>query len=443
MTAAPAARATTTVVSRPVAAAGPLLDSLPSSRGALSFVRRGTGPGAVEVHADATGPSDREEGLVGWGEFARLVVTGPDAAAQIGRWFDDLAASLVVDDQVGVRGSGLVAFVSLGFDDADPSVAVVPQVVRGRFGGRDFVTAIDESALDALARARSPLTGFGPARPVRSPGSVTYQEPDAAIAGYTAAVQEAGRRIRRGDLDKVVIAQELRATTGRPVDERFLLHHLARRYPDCWTFAVDGLVGATPELLLRRQGATVTSRVLAGTTWHGRAEVTGGSLGTAKNVAEHGYAVRSVAEVLSTVCDDLTIPDPEPLVLANLTHLSTTLVGTLRAGAAGEGAPSALALAAALHPTAAVGGAPTEVARAVIRELEPAGRGRYAAPVGWITADGDGELGIALRCAHVDGHDVRLQAGCGIVAESDPGTEAREAAVKMIPMRDALENRLH
>lgn len=436
MTAAPAARATTTVVSRPVAAAGPLLDSLPSPHGTLSFVRRGSGPGSVT----RTSPP-AEEGLVGWGEYARITVTGPDAAERIGAWFAELSASLAVDDQVGVRGTGPVAFVSLGFDDDDPSVAVVPQVVRGRFAGRDFVTAIDASPYDAATRARSPLTGFGPVRPARSPGPVTYEDPDAATAEYTAAVVEAGRRIRRGDLDKVVIAQELRATTGRPVDERFLLHHLARRYPDCWTFAVDGLVGATPELLLRREGDTVTSRVLAGTTWSGGAELTGGSLGTPKNVAEHGYAVRSVAEVLATVCENLVVPDPEPLVLANLTHLSTTLVGRLTGAPSGT-APSALALAAALHPTAAVGGSPTAAARVVIRELEGRGRGRYAAPVGWITPDGDGELGIALRCAQVDGRSVRLQAGCGIVAESDPGTEAREAAVKMIPMRDALENRL-
>ena len=93
-----------------------------------------------------------------------------------------------------------------------------------------------------------------------------------------------------------------------------------------------------------------------------------------------------------------------------------------------------------MHPTAAVGGTPTDLARQVIRDLEPAPRGRYAAPVGWMDAAGDGEFAIALRCATVSGHTVRMIAGCGIVADSDPDTEAREAQVKMIPIRDALES---
>ena len=130
------------------------------------------------------------------------------------------------------------------------------------------------------------------------------------------------------------------------------------------------------------------------------------------------------------------MPDrPTPLELANLTHLSTDITGRL-----GEIAPTALELAARLHPTAAVGGSPTPVARQVIRELEPMNRGRYAAPVGWIDGRGDGEFAIALRCAQVDGRTVRLLAGCGIVADSDPETEAREAQIKMVPIRHALES---
>ena len=127
-----------------------------------------------------------------------------------------------------------------------------------------------------------------------------------------------------------------------------------------------------------------------------------------------------------------------PLELANLTHLSTDITGRLDDALA---MPTALDLAARLHPTAAVGGSPTGVARQVIRELEPMPRGRYAAPVGWMDSRGDGEFAIALRCAQVDGRSVRLMAGCGIVADSDPEIEAREAQIKMIPIRDALEAR--
>ncbi len=156
-----------------------------------------------------------------------------------------------------------------------------------------------------------------------------------------------------------------------------------------------------------------------------------------KNRSEHRFAVTSVAESLAPVLASLAVPDrPHPLTLANLTHLATDITGTLPE----TGRRTALELAALLHPTAAVGGAPRQVARQVIRELEPAPRGRYAAPVGWLDASGDGEFAIALRCALVSGRSVRLMAGCGIVADSDPENEAREAAVKMIPMRDALES---
>ncbi len=127
---------------------------------------------------------------------------------------------------------------------------------------------------------------------------------------------------------------------------------------------------------------------------------------------------------------------PRSLTLTNLTHLATDVDGRL-SGPAGA-VPSALDLAARLHPTAAVGGTPTDVALAMIADLEPVARGRYAAPVGWMDANGDGEFAIALRCAEVSGRSVRMVAGCGIVADSDPETEAREAQIKMVPIRDAL-----
>jgi menaquinone-specific isochorismate synthase len=231
-------------------------------------------------------------------------------------------------------------------------------------------------------------------------------------------VTSATTRIRAGELQKVVLAHDLEATTARPVDERFLLGRLAAAYPDCWTFAVEGLIGASPELLIRRSGRAIFSRVLAGTAWkeHSGDAVSADLLGSAKDIAEHAYAVQSVADVLARACDDLDVPaTPVPLELANLTHLSTDITGRLD-----DRAPTA---------------------RQVIRELEPMHRGRYAAPVGWMDSRGDGEFAIALRCAQVTGRSVRLMAGCGIVADSDPEIEAREAQIKMIPIRDALESR--
>ncbi len=412
MTAVPTTRLLTTAVTRMHTESIGLIASLTRPTGALCFVRGG-------------------EGFAGWGVHRRFTATGPHAAARIQEWLAEVTAEMRVDDAVGIPGSGPIAFVSLGFDDSDVAVAVVPQVVLGRRGDVSFSTLIGPACMDDTSWPR-------PA-PVRSPGRISYADAELSVAGFTSAVTTAAARVRAGELEKVVLAHDLEATTARPIDERFLLAHLADGYPGCWTFAVEGLLGASPELLIRRIGATISSRVLAGTAWrqHSDDAVAAELMGSAKDIAEHAYAVRSVADVLAEVCVELDVPAaPVPLELANLTHLSTDITGRLDTDA-----PSALELAARLHPTAAVGGSPTTAARQVIRDLEPMTRGRYAAPVGWLDSSGDGEFAIALRCAQVNGRSVRLMAGCGIVADSDPESEAREAQIKMIPIRDALEAR--
>jgi menaquinone-specific isochorismate synthase len=412
VTAVPTTQLMSTAVTRMHTEPIDLIDSLARPTGALCFVRGG-------------------DGFAGWGVHRRFTATGPAAAARIQDWLADVAAEMQVDDPVGVPGTGPIAFVSLGFDDSDVAVAVVPEVVLGRRDGTSFSTVIGPGGLDGTPLPR-PMA-------VRSPGRVSYADAELSVAGFTSAVTTATARIRAGLLEKVVLAHDLEATTTRPIDERFLLAQLAAGYPDCWTFAVEGLVGASPELLIRRIGASISSRVLAGTAWreHSDDAVAAELMGSAKDIEEHEYAVRSVADVLAEVCVELNVPAaPVPLELANLTHLSTDITGRLY-----ERSPSALDLAARLHPTAAVGGSPTAAARQVIRDIEPMTRGRYAAPVGWLDSSGDGEFAIALRCAQVNGRSVRLMAGCGIVADSDPETEAREAQIKMIPIRDALEAR--
>jgi len=221
---------------------------------------------------------------------------------------------------------------------------------------------------------------------------------------------------------------------------RYLLGRLAAAYPECWTFQVDDMVGATPELLVRRTSDVVLSRVLAGTVKRRGNEGEDASLakallGSDKDLEEHEYAVRSVARALAHHCTDLRVPaQPTVLRLSNVQHLATDISGRLADGA------SALALAASLHPTAAVCGSPTERAFAVIRELEGMDRGRYAGPVGWFDSRGDGEFGIALRCAEVRPGSLRLFAGCGIVTGSDPEAELAESRAKFVPIRAALDD---
>src|SRR5262249_45546971 len=245
------------------------------------------------------------------------------------------------------------------------------------------------------------------------------------------------------DLSKIVLARDLCATASEDIDVRVLLARLAARYPDCWTFSCAGLVGATPELYIRRMGADVRSPVLAGATPRGGSAGEDDALGaallaSAKDVEEHRYAVADVRAALAPLCDRLDIDEqPWLLRLANLQHLATGVTGRLSgpqqaappAAALSEHA-SALAIAAALHPTAAVGGTPASAAMELIRELEGMDRGRYAGPVGWVDARGNGEWGIALRCAELDGPRARLFAGCGIVADSDPVAELAETQVK-------------
>jgi menaquinone-specific isochorismate synthase len=393
-----------------------LLELLPGPDDTLSWVRQG-------------------DGLVGWGEAARFTPSGPDRFEQAAAWWREFAAEMDVYDEVGLPGSGLVAFVSMAFaDDPGDSVLVVPEVVVGRRDGVTWVTEISGE----LPRS----AGVHPVRPVRTPGSIRYATGQLSVTGYREAVRRAVARLRDGELGKVVLAHDLIASVAAedsPVDPRYLLHGLADRYPNCWTFAVDGLVGATPELLLRRTGETVSARVLAGTVWPrddlDTDQLAANLLASAKNQEEHRYAVESLAATLAPFCSALTVPaDPEVLRLRNVLHLATDVHGTLADDV------SLLTLTGAAHPTAAVGGTPREAAVALITELEGMDRGRYAGPVGWIDAAGDGEFGIALRCAQVAGATVRLFAGCGIVADSDPDSEVVEAAAKFVPMRDALES---
>jgi menaquinone-specific isochorismate synthase len=403
------------VRSVPIADPGNLLARLPVS-GALCWMR-GT------------------DGFVAWGEAARLRTSGPGRFADAANWWRELSESLDVEDLVGVPGSGPVAFASFTFDNGpSESVVIVPKVVLGRRDGASWITTIGEHGID--------LSRDGDVDPVSPLGPVRYSDGNMSSAQYETAVAAAVDRITQGELDKVVLARDLLATASAPIDPRALLGPLSASYPGCWTFAVDGLVGATPELLVRRTGDHIVSRVLAGTISRGfdaiiDAQHAAELLSSTKDRVEHDLAVRSVAESLTPFCSDLVVPRaPEVVRLANVQHLQTDVTGRLANG------ETALDLAAALHPTAAVCGTPTGRARSLIRELEHMDRGRYAGPVGWIDSRGDGAFGIALRCAQIQPEDprtVRMFAGCGVVAESEPLAELRESQAKLLAMRDALE----
>ncbi|MGI5169739.1 isochorismate synthase [Spirillospora sp. CA-253888] len=394
----------------PVADPGDLIARLPHPA-ALAWIRHG-------------------EGIVGWGEAARLHLPGgEDRFAAADRWLRELFGAAAVDDPVQVPGSGPVAFGSFGFDPKSPdSVLIVPRWVVGRRDGTAWLTTIGEDA-DPLALVREPV----------APSRLSWSDGALSAPAWEQAVGRAVERIRSGRLGKAVLARDLYAQAPEPIDPRVLLRRLADRFPGCYTFSCAGLVGATPELLIRRTGDRVDSLVLAGTTARGGDAEQDARRGerlfaSAKDRSEHAYAAEMVRDALAPLCAELTVPDrPELLRLPNVMHLASAVHGRL------DEARSVLDVVAALHPTPAVCGTPTEVALDLIRELESMDRGRYAGPVGWVDARGDGEWGIALRCAEIDGTRARLFAGCGIVADSVPADELTEAQNKFRAMQYALE----
>ena len=384
----------------------------------------------------------RGEGVVGWGRAAGHTASGPHRIAELDRWWAGLVEGAVVRDEVGRPGTGPIAFGSVSYaaESAVGATLVVPEVVVGVRAGVAWLTTVGVELAPAVAAVPGhPAIVRQP--PPEAPRDVAFADGALSPAQWAGAVAEAVSRITSGRLDKVVLARDLDVSTSGELDVRWLLHRLAERYDTTWVFAVDGLVGATPELLVRREKGLVTSRVLAGTirrTGDDEHDLAlAASLArSSKDLEEHEYAVRSVSEALAPHCSSMNVPEaPFVLHLSNVMHLATDVAGVLVDDV------SSLALAESLHPSAAVCGTPTAVADAVIAELEHMDRERYAGPVGWIDATGDGEWGIALRCGAVSPDDpsrIRLFAGCGIVAGSDPEAEVAESSAKFVPMRDAL-----
>lgn len=374
----------------------------------------------------------RGEGFVAWGRAAVHETAGLDRFADASTWWRELVRVAAVADEVDVPGSGLVALGSFAFADRPgDSILVVPEVVVGRYADRCFVTTIGASDRG------TPQLQPQPEPP--APQNLTFADGALSGAEWEGVVWDAVLRLNSGDLDKVVLARDLIATADHPIDVRWPLRRLAETYSMCWTFHVDGLFGATPEMLVRREKGLVTSRVLAGTirrTGDDEHDLTlAATLArSSKDLEEHEYAVRSVADALAPYCSSMNVPEaPFVLHLPNVMHLATDVAGVAHTSGA-----NVLELAAALHPSAAVGGTPTKLAVDLIDEIEGMDRGRYAGPVGWIDAHGDGEFGIGLRSAELRGSQVRLFAGCGIVAGSDPESELAESQAKFVPVRDSL-----
>ena len=439
----------------------------------------GTGIDAADVDLLAAAGSDgflwQHEGfgLAGRGVALRIELPrGLTDAAAVAGVARGLAAIQRGDDVAG-PGTGAVALGALPFVRDAPGVLIVPRVVIGR---RDSQAWISTTAHPGTARpaarlademAADALGGFTDPRPAPSQFTLTsVMDHDAwgrLVAGAVA-------RIDDGALGKVVLARQIDVTANRPIVTSDVLSRLLALYPTCMVFRVDGFLGASPELLIERRGTHVASHPLAGTIGRSGDLATdealiAGLLASPKDRREHAYVIEGLRRTLGPLCESLDIPGkPTVLELRNVSHLATRLSGVLSAVPARPGGspadprpgwshpepsggqpahpglrvPSALQLVAEVHPTPAVGGTPTDEAVAYIGEVEGFDRGRYAGPVGWMDARGDGSWAIGLRSAHVAGDHATMYAGVGIVAGSRPGTELEETQLKLQALLAAL-----
>jgi menaquinone-specific isochorismate synthase len=363
-------------------------------------------------------------GLAGRGVAARL----PLAEAA------DALAAIHTEDEVGLPGCGPVAFGALPFSGTDRGEVVVPELVVGRTSdGARWITTIGD-----LGATTPPIEASAPApRPGwAADAHITSSRPPSE---WQSAVAAARDRIRSGGLDKVVLAREIVIEMSAPIDIIGVLARLRSSFPSSFVFSVDGMIGASPELLVSRAGDVVRSHPLAGTAPRSGdpavdARIANALVASTKDQLEHRLTIDMVHDTLLPWCSYLDEEaEPSIVAVANVQHLGTLVEGRLS-----KPLPSVIELVRALHPTPAVGGYPRESALAVIGELEEMDRGRYAGPVGWVDAAGNGRWAVALRCAHVEGSRARLYAGVGVVRDSDVDAELAETQAKLAAMLGAL-----
>lgn len=374
-------------------------------------------------------PIGSNEGFLWWHDgrgfwTEGVVMSVPPASVR------DALDAISVDGDLGVAGTGPIAVGALPFDPDGALVAqmVIPARVWTRDAlGRTWFTEISGDTEDSGE-------GHIQHRPAPTDGDLLSQTREDQWASI---VRRALEHIRRGDVEKVVLARQMTVTSDHEFSTADVVKRLIGAQPHCYVFAADGFVGASPELLVERRGRGVRSRPVAGTVPRSDAAALAWLAGSEKNLREHELVVDDVIRGLSELCTEpVEVSGPAAEPFAEMAHIVTEVQGRLRPSR--SPAPSALELALVLHPTPAVAGSPTDAALHVISDLEPLPRGRYAGPVGWVDSNGDGEFAVALRCGEVRSEGARLYSGAGIVAGSDWRDEWLETQAKFGPMLRAL-----
>ncbi len=399
-------------------------------------------------------PQRERFALAALGSVRTLEAARPGRFAEVGRRWENLAASAVADEAEGPPGSGLVAVGGFAFA-ADggfspswsgfaPASLVIPEVAICRRSTETRLTVSvtvepDDTAADALARATRSLARLWvpPDLPLLDPAPAgTYHVVSALPPShYEEAVARAVERIRSGALEKLVLAREVEVHAPVEHNPAAVLAVLREAFGSCYVFAVGrgdaAFIAASPELLVRREGQRASTVALAGSMRRSADPAVDDHLGeqllqSDKDWEENAIVARRIARALAPRSVWVTVaPEPVLVRVENIQHLARPIRAQLAEPI------SAIGLASLLHPTPAVGGEPRTAALELIPALEGMDRGWYAGPVGWTDAAGDGEFCVALRCALLRGRIARCYAGSGIVADSDPAAELAETEVKL------------
>ena len=260
-------------------------------------------------------------------------------------------------------------------------------------------------------------------------------------------VANAVLEMKNSDLDKIVLARELRVVFKNRIVSEHVLQNLMKEQPTSYIFSFeaggDCFIGATPEQLIKKKGNEVFSVCLAGSIARGKTSVEDVKLGDEllhdpKNLMEHQYVVSMITDALKTVCNEVMVPkEPQLMKIRHIQHLFTPVKGVC------ENEVTIFDFVEKLHPTPAMGGLPKEKAVVRIREIEGLERGLYAGPIGWVDSYGNGEFAVGIRSALLQGNEASLFAGCGVLEDSQPESEYQETAIKFNPMLSALGGNLH
>jgi salicylate biosynthesis isochorismate synthase/menaquinone-specific isochorismate synthase len=429
---------------------------------------RSTDPTAVVVGSARNGepwfaleqPDRDGSAVAGLGSVRAFEASGPRRFAEVASAWRACTAAAIADPPGGTPGAGLIAVGGFAFapdrgaaphwSAFAPASLVVPEVALARRGTEVSMTlnvavAADDTLEDLRARVAARLSSLREAPlPLLDPSPTgTYRVlSPMPPSHFEEAVAQAVRRIERGEVSKVVLAREVQAHAPVDHDAAAVLGVLRDAFRSCYSYAVGrgsaAFIGATPELLVRREGQRASTVALAGSTRRSADPAVDDHLGeqlmrSAKDREENAIVARRIARVLRPHSVWVTAaPEPVLVKVANIQHLGLPIRAQL------ADPVDAVELAGMLHPTPAVGGEPGPAAARLIPALEGLDRGWYAGTIGWVDAAGDGEFCVALRCALLEGRVAHCYAGCGIVRGSEPEAELAESEVKLGAMLPLL-----